>query len=93
MKAEKLLHEKRMLQDGAIIEMVLWKLPQPALGSEHQYKYRLYFGKDGKRIVGFDNERGKGDHYHLDGRELPYRFENVDKLISDFLQEIERRRT
>ena len=22
-----------------------------------------------KRIVGFDNERGKGDHCHLDGQE------------------------
>ena len=26
---------------------------------------------DGVRIVGFDNERGKGDRCHIDGQELP----------------------
>jgi hypothetical protein len=27
--------------------------------------------EDGVRIVGFKNERGKGDHCHIAGKELP----------------------
>lgn len=91
MKSEKLFHEKRVLSDGAIIEMVIWRLPSPVLGSLHGYKYRLYFGRGGTRIVGFDNERGKGDHKHIDGVETAYVFTTVDQLVADFLSEVQRR--
>ena len=50
---------KTVLPDGAIVEIVVWKVLEP--GSPHLFKYRLFYGKDGRRIVGFDNERGKGD--------------------------------
>jgi len=46
----------------------------------------------GQRIVGFDNERGKGDHSHLAGIERPSSFTDVDQLITDFIVEVERRR-
>lgn len=59
--------------------------------SDHRYKYRLFFGRNGVRIVGFDNERGKGDHCHLDGRQVPYRFAGVERLIEDFAAEVGRR--
>jgi hypothetical protein len=81
-----------VLSDGAILEMVIWKVPQPVSGSAHDYKYRLYFGQDGIRIVGFDNERPKGDHCHLNGVELPYHFITVDKLIDDFMAAVASRR-
>jgi hypothetical protein len=48
---------------------------------------------NGSRIVGFDNERGKGDHFHLDGKEYPYTFSSVEKLIEDFIAAVEQRRT
>ena len=91
MKAELLHQEKRVLPDGSIVEMVIWKVPAPLLGSSHSYKYRLYFGRQGRRIVGFDNERGKGDHCHLDGVETTYAFTSVDALVRDFLAEVFRR--
>lgn len=47
---------------------------------------------DGVRVVGFDNERGKGDHCHLDGREFPYVFSSIEQLIEDFIAEVEKRR-
>jgi len=47
---------------------------------------------DGVRIVGFDNERGKGDHCHIDGKELPYAFTSVDQLLEDFIATVETRR-
>ena len=91
MKAELVQRAKSVLADGSIVEMVIWKVPRLIVGSTHQYKYRLYFGRDGQRIVGFDNERGKGDHCHLDGVEQPYRFTTVDRLVEDFLSEVSRR--
>jgi len=40
--------------------------------------------------VGFDNERGKGDHFHLNDAEYPYTFIGIDPLIEDFLAEVEK---
>jgi Family of unknown function (DUF6516) len=91
MNARLVRNRKLTLPDGAIVETVIWELPHPVPGSSHLFKYRLYFGRKGKRIVGFDNERGKGDHCHLDGLEMPYVFSTVDKLLDDFFDEIERR--
>jgi hypothetical protein len=93
MKAVLLLRSKEVLADGSILEMVLWRLPQPVAGSRHLYKYRLYYGRAGVRIAGYDNERPKGDHRHLDGKESPYLFTSVDQLVSDFLAEVRARRT
>lgn len=72
--------------------MVIWRLPEPTPGSGHSYKYRLFYGREGERTVGFDNERGKGDHCHLDGVEVAYTFTTVEKLIQDFLAEVRKRR-
>ena len=75
---------KRTNPDGTIIEVVIWRVPEPVEGSSHQYKYRLFYGRDGERLVGFDNERGKGDHYHIDGIERPYDFSTAQALVRDF---------
>jgi hypothetical protein len=53
-------------------------------------KYSLFYGRDGVRIVGYDNERGKGDHKHLGVMETRYRFVSVEKLVADFLADVER---
>jgi hypothetical protein len=47
---------------------------------------------NGIRVVGFDNERGKGDHCHLGGMEVPYTFADVDQLIEDFIKAVAARR-
>ncbi len=78
--------------DGAIAEIVIWEVPEPVLGSAHRFKYRLFYGRGGERMVGFDNERGKGDHCHLDGSELPYSFTTTDALLEDFQKEVLKRR-
>ena len=92
MKARLLLRSKDVLSDGAIVEMVLWALPEPVPGCSHPYKYRLFYGRNGRRIVGFDNERPKGDHCHLDGREQLYKFSDVDRLLADFMDAVSKRR-
>lgn len=72
--------------------MVVWRVPQPVPPSVHPYKYRLVYIVEGIRVVGFDNERGKGDHCHLEGREQGYAFVDLDRLIEDFIREVELRR-
>jgi len=92
MDAVLLERSKTVLPDGSIVEIVLWQVPEPVPGSTHLFKYRLFYGRDSQRIVGFDNERGKGDHCHLDGREQPYAFSTVAVLLEDFRAEIAKRR-
>jgi hypothetical protein len=38
--------------------------------------------------VGYDNERGKGDHRHLEDREERYGFTTVEQMIADFLADV-----
>ncbi|MFM8445155.1 MAG: DUF6516 family protein [Methylococcus sp.] len=62
------MHSFRDVTDkGHLIEMVVWRVPQPVPPSVHPYKYRLVYIVEGIRVVGFDNERGKGDHCHFGG--------------------------
>jgi hypothetical protein len=71
------------------IEGVVWLVPEPVPPSEHPYKYRLVYVCEGKRIVGYDNERGKGDHKHLGEVESEYVFAGVKQLLADFMNDVE----
>ena len=83
MKAESLFHQRIDYEDGAIVEMVIWRVPVPVPPSIHGLKYSLFYGRPGVREVGYDNERGKGDHRHLQGVETVYAFSTVEKLMAD----------
>jgi len=88
MKAKPLFHNRVDYEDGAIMEMKIWQVPAPVHPSAHDYKYSLYYGRDGERLVGYDNERGKGDHRHFGGRETKYAFTTVERLAADFLADV-----
>jgi len=90
MKAELITRFRDLSDGGTGIELVVWRVPTPVPPTRHGYKYRLVYVVDGKRIVGIDNERGKGDHMHLGDREVPYAFVDVDQLIGDFIREVEK---
>lgn len=92
MKAIKITEHKSVSPDGSITQFVIWKVPTPVPPTEHGFKYRMVYIRNGERIVGFDNERGKGDHMHLDGEEFPYTFTTISQLMEDFISEIEKRR-
>lgn len=91
-KAELIYRFKHEGPDDEIVEMVIWRLPSPVPPSVHPLKYRLFYGRNGERIVGYDNERGKGDHKHIRDLELPYVFVDVDQLIADFKADIRKER-
>lgn len=84
-----LVHRSRIVYGSGFIETVIWHLPRPTPPSEHPYKYRLAYIVDNRRVIGYDNEPGKGDHKHIGNRELPYMFINPDQLIADFLADVE----
>lgn len=87
MKATLLLRSKDAYGNG-FVEIVVWRVPQPVPPSAHPYKYRPAYVVDGERIVGYDNEQGKGDHRHLGKRELPYRFVSPRQLVADFMDDV-----
>ena len=82
--AVKLISTQRVYADGLIVQTVVWWLLAPAPPSRHRYKYRLFCGRPDERLVGFDNERGKGGHKHVLGRESAYQFSTLEKLLEDF---------
>jgi len=92
-KASLIFHSKRLYDDGAIAELKLWAVRNAVRGSAHAFKYSLYYGRDGQRLVGYDNEAGKGDHRHYGDREEAYVFTTPEQLIADFLADVALLRT
>ncbi len=90
MDAELLTYFKEEYEDGTFIEAIIWKIPRDK-ERPHGLKYRLHFGKaNGMCITRYDNEKGKGDHRHIDNREEIYNFVSLDKLLADFRADIRR---
>ncbi len=71
------------------MELIAWRVPSPVSPSRHDFKYRAAYVVGGERIVGFDNERGKGDHMHVGNRERPYVFTTVEQLVEDFIAAVD----
>jgi hypothetical protein len=87
-----LLHRRRVFDDGAIVEIKLWRVPDMVRGSNHGFKYSLFYGRPGHRQICYDNEPGKGDHRHYGQREEAYAFTTPEQLIADFLMDVQRLR-
>lgn len=87
MKASELFRAKEAYGAG-FVEIVIWQVSKPVSPSVHPYKYRLVYVVEGKRVVGYDNERGKGDHKHLGEREEVYRFVTPQQLMADFMADV-----
>lgn len=83
------IHAFKQAFGAGRIEGVVWRVPEPVPPSEHPYKYRLVYMVDGKRIVGYDNEREKGDHKHIGDKEMNYVFSGVKQLLADFMIDVE----
>ena len=79
---------KDITADGGVIELVVWRVPEPISPSIHPFKYRAVYAVDGVRVVGFDNECGKGDHRRLHDQERAYEFSTVKKLIEDSISAV-----
>lgn len=89
MKAVLLIRERYRYPDGDIAEMVVWQVPEPVPPTVHGFKYRLAYIAAGQRVLGYDNERGKGDHRHVGAAEEPFTFSSVEDLLERFVTEVE----
>jgi hypothetical protein len=86
-----LLQNRRLdLANGIIIQIKIWHLPHPSDERPHGLKYSLFYGRKGERIIGYDNEAGKGDHRHYRDREEPYLFTTMEKLVADFWDDVKK---
>jgi hypothetical protein len=89
MKAELIIRKRVVFRDGDIAEAVVWKVPEPVPPTEHSFKYRLVLISGGRRVIGFDNERGRGDHRHDEADVIPYQFLSIDQRLEDFASAVE----
>ena len=90
MKGTLLINERHVLDVGAFVEIVVWRLSQSVRGSGHRFKYRLALVVDGVCVLRFDNEAGKGDHKHVANAEEPYKFIGPEALLEDFWSEVDK---
>ena len=88
-----MIRERTVFADGSVVEMVVWRVPRPVPPSRHSFKYRLVYIVAGKRMLGYDNERGKGDHRHIFGAEESIEFFSIDDLLKRFVAEVEAMRS
>lgn len=67
----------------------MWQVPQSVFGSAHDYKYALAYVVLEVCVLRYDNEAGKGDHWHIGNTETPYRFTMPAQLLTDFWQDVD----
>lgn len=86
MSRAKCIHDyQRKFPNGARVDVVIWQLPDTTDGRSHGFKYRLnYCLPDGSTLVRYDNERWKGDHKHIAGKQVPYKFKSIRQLLDNF---------
>ena len=70
----------------------MWSVPARVPPSPHWFKYSFVYIVNGVRVIGYDSERGKGDRRHHNGIETPYIFHSIERLLADFLADVEAER-
>lgn len=82
------LHEKVTDELEDTVEMKIWQVPVSE-DKPHGYKYSLVYIVRGERVIGYDNAEGKGDHRHFKGKESPYPFRGLRRLVRDFEADVQ----
>jgi hypothetical protein len=85
--------ERFTYPDSAFYEVLIWHVAPPVRGSSHAFKYRLVYIVGGVRVIGYDNERDKGDHRHAHGVETPYAFISLPELMAAFRRDVDQERS
>ncbi len=84
MKAKLVYWHKAKLHDRYILELKIWNVGKSASYSDGS-KFRLICMdiKTNKKVL-IDNHKPKGPHVHIDNKEIPYSYCDVDTLIENF---------
>lgn len=89
MTVDLLFYRKNIEPNGDIVEMKIWNVPH-SKDKLHGLKYSLVYIKEGKRVIGYDNAEMRGDHKHYKDNAAHYHFKNVETLIKDFYDDVEK---
>jgi len=84
---ELIFYGKHKTIEGDIIEGIIWKVDKNK-DFPSGVKYRLVYIHKEVRILGYDNEKTKGDHKHYFDKQYQYEFASPEKLKEDFLSDI-----
>lgn len=88
MKAKLIFKDRTIINDNEFTEIIIWEVPRQIPPSKHNLKYRLAYVTNGVCQIRFDNEQGKGDHFHICESEVTYEFQSIEKLFADFYEQI-----
>jgi len=80
-------HLKRIFPEGDIMEIKIWEVPKSEDFPEG-VKYSLAYIKEGRRVLGYDNERGKSHHKHYFDGEEKIEFDDWENLVRKFLEDV-----
>ena len=90
---QKVLEITRVVQDSSgkllgKLSVKIWYVPNDPR-YPHKIKYSLQFAKWSgsgydNNFLRYDNYCGHGDHKHIRGKRLPYKFVDINTLINDF---------
>ncbi|HLB59203.1 MAG TPA: DUF6516 family protein [Bdellovibrionota bacterium] len=88
MKAVPLFKEKRIVinrktGEEGVAELKVWRIPTSTVYPQGR-KFSLFLVMGGAVVIGFDNHKPKGPHFHLGNMEVPYQFKGEEKLLKDF---------
>ena len=81
-----LLDIKEVTQNE-ISEVNAWKVPKSRVCPEG-ISYRMAFIRDGKKILGYDNNTHEGHHKHVLSKKSKIVFTSLEKLFAQFMKEI-----
>ena len=84
MQAVPILDDRYPQGDHAFVVVRVFRVPIQVPGSTHDLKYSLAYVVDGVCVLRFDNEAGKGDHFHRGETEAKYVFSSLEQLLADF---------
>lgn len=89
MKAELLFKTRLIVAVSCFVDIKIWRVPKPVRASSHDIKYSLALIADGICVLRYDNEVGKGDHKHVDGREIAIAYSDLQRLQDDFWKDVD----
>jgi len=91
----KILDKIEVLSNGDIIKAIAWKI-EKSKDFPEGIKYAFAYIHEGKRILGYDNERAKGHHKHIRDLkknieiEIPIKFKDPFLLFKQFKEEVKK---
>ena len=88
-------HLKRVFPEGDIMEIRIWEVPKSKdfpEGVKYSLVYILIDERGARRVIGYDNERGKGHHRHYFDKEERIEFTGWEELVDSFLQDVKKLR-